>query len=165
MSAVAPCLLSLLTATFAAAAETPPGNGASLFLVNCAACHQPTGEGLRGIFPPLAKSDYLLADKERSIRIALQGTSGPLTVNGVEYQGVMPAPAASQAKTMFASNPPPGVMPAPAALGGYQPPAPAPAPMPAPAVALALAPAPAPSAPAPAAKASGPGDVPSPLSG
>lgn len=91
--AVALCLISLLPTPPLAAAETSASRGTALFLVNCAACHQATGEGIKGIFPPLAKSDYLLADKARSIRIALQGTSGPLVVNGVEFQGVMPAPA------------------------------------------------------------------------
>ena len=74
----------------ASAAESSAERGLAAFQLNCIACHQPTGEGIRGIFPPLARSDYLMADKERSIRIALQGTSGPITVNGVEYQGVMP---------------------------------------------------------------------------
>lgn len=87
-------LLALLSAPFAAAAEANPGPGAALFQINCAACHQPTGEGVKGIFPPLAKSDFLVADKERSIRIALQGYSGPITVNGTDYQGVMPPPPA-----------------------------------------------------------------------
>lgn len=91
--AVALCLISLLPTPRLAAAETSASRGAALFLVNCSACHQATGEGIKGIFPPLAHSDYLLADKERSIRIALQGTSGPIVVNGVEFQGVMPAPA------------------------------------------------------------------------
>ena len=72
------------------AADTPSERGLAAYQLNCAACHQPNGEGLRGIFPPLAHSDYLIADKSRSIRIALQGTSGPITVNGLEYQGVMP---------------------------------------------------------------------------
>jgi glucose/arabinose dehydrogenase len=90
--AAALCLFSLLTASSAFAAETSASRGSALFLLNCAACHQADGRGLPGIFPPLARSDYLMADKTRSIRIAIQGTSGPMVVNGVEYQGVMPAP-------------------------------------------------------------------------
>ena len=86
-------LLASLSAPAAAHAESSPGAGATLYQINCSACHQATGEGLKGIFPPLAQSDYLLADKERSIRIALQGIGGPIVVNGVEYHGVMPAPA------------------------------------------------------------------------
>lgn len=90
--AAALCLFSLLTAPSAFAAETSASRGSALFLLNCAACHQADGRGLPGIFPPLARSDYLMADKTRSISIAIQGTSGPMVVNGVEYQGVMPAP-------------------------------------------------------------------------
>ena len=57
----------------------------------CAACHQPEGEGIAGVFPPLADSDYLNADPDRSIRAVVAGLSGPIRVNGVEYNGVMPA--------------------------------------------------------------------------
>ena len=38
----------------------------------------------------VAKSDYLMADKERSIRGIIKGQSGEMTVNGVKYNGVMP---------------------------------------------------------------------------
>lgn len=86
-------LFTLIGPLNRAAAESTPGSGAALFLANCAPCHQTTGLGLPAIFPPLAKSDYLLADRDRSIRIAIQGISGPVVVNGAEYQGVMPAPA------------------------------------------------------------------------
>jgi nitrite reductase (NO-forming) len=53
----------------------------------CAACHQPTGEGIPGAFPPLAGSDYMLADIDRAIQTVLRGTDHPITVNGVEYPG------------------------------------------------------------------------------
>ena len=86
-------LCSFVGALAPAAGEPNHAAGAALFLTHCSACHQANGAGIPGIFPPLAKSDYLLADADRSIRIALQGMSGPVTVNGVEYQGVMPAPA------------------------------------------------------------------------
>lgn len=60
--------------------------GAELY-AQCAACHQPNGEGIAGAFPPLAHSDYMLADKERAIRTVLRGTDEPITVNGLEYPG------------------------------------------------------------------------------
>lgn len=66
-------------------------SGARLFAANCAACHQPEGQGLAGAFPPLAGSDYLLEDTDRAIRALINGLSGPITVNGVDYNGVMPA--------------------------------------------------------------------------
>lgn len=58
---------------------------------NCAACHQVNGTGLKGAFPPLAKSDYLMADKSRSIRTLLEGLTGKISVNGESYDGVMPS--------------------------------------------------------------------------
>lgn len=76
----------------AAELSPPLERGRADYSVFCAACHQFTGEGARGVYPPLAGSDFLMADKERSIRIVIQGFSGPMVVNGVEYNGVMPPP-------------------------------------------------------------------------
>src|SRR5262252_9763793 len=56
----------------------------------CAVCHQTQGQGLPNVFPPLAGSDFLMADKIRSIGIVLRGISGPLVVNGMKYDSVMP---------------------------------------------------------------------------
>lgn len=58
---------------------------------NCLACHQPNGQGIAGAFPPLAGSDYLLANPTRAIDVVLSGLSGKVKVNGKEYNGVMPA--------------------------------------------------------------------------
>jgi nitrite reductase (NO-forming) len=57
----------------------------------CAACHQQSGQGLAAVFPPLAGSDYLNADKERAMRIVIGGLEGPITVNGKPYNSQMPA--------------------------------------------------------------------------
>ena len=65
--------------------------GEEAYLANCAACHQPNGEGLRGVFPPLAQSDFLERDRREVLEVALFGLSGPVTVNGVEYNNVMPS--------------------------------------------------------------------------
>ena len=65
--------------------------GERVFAQNCAACHQPNGAGLAGAFPPLAGSDYLNADVKRAIGVVLHGLSGPVTVNGVQYNSLMPA--------------------------------------------------------------------------
>lgn len=66
-------------------------NGVILYEANCAACHQKNGEGLKGAFPPLAKSDYLMAQKDKGVSIPLHGLSGKIKVNGVDYDGIMPA--------------------------------------------------------------------------
>jgi nitrite reductase (NO-forming) len=64
--------------------------GKQIFLSTCFACHMANGEGLPGVFPPLAKSDYLKADKERAVRNVAKGLSGPVTVNGKTYNNMMP---------------------------------------------------------------------------
>jgi nitrite reductase (NO-forming) / hydroxylamine reductase len=64
--------------------------GEKAYQAACMACHQPDGKGMPGAFPPLADSDYLAADTERAIRVVLHGLTGPVTVNGVEYNSVMP---------------------------------------------------------------------------
>ncbi|WP_235499522.1 copper-containing nitrite reductase, partial [Frateuria sp. Soil773] len=65
--------------------------GRDAFGSTCAACHQPDGRGLPGVFPPLAKSDFLAADPQRAIAIALHGLHGKVTVNGREYDSSMPS--------------------------------------------------------------------------
>ncbi len=66
--------------------------GGDVYRQNCAACHQPSGEGVAGVFPPLAKSDWLAeGDIDRAISAVINGLSGKITVNGKEYNGVMPA--------------------------------------------------------------------------
>jgi len=64
--------------------------GRVLFLGTCSTCHQMEGQGIPKVFPPLAKSDYLMADKKRSIDVLLNGLSGKVMVNGQEFASVMP---------------------------------------------------------------------------
>ncbi len=64
--------------------------GKRVYTQTCFACHQMNGEGMPGVFPPLAKSDFLMADKDRAIRSVTKGLAGPITVNGQKYDGVMP---------------------------------------------------------------------------
>jgi nitrite reductase (NO-forming) len=64
--------------------------GQVLFAGTCSVCHQANGAGLPGVFPPLAKSDYLAADPKRAIGFVLRGLTGKVTVNGQEYNSVMP---------------------------------------------------------------------------
>jgi len=65
--------------------------GQQLFTGTCSVCHQANGEGLTNVFPPLAKSDYLAKQtREHLISIPLHGLTGKVTVNGAEYDSVMP---------------------------------------------------------------------------
>lgn len=65
--------------------------GSQIYNTTCIACHQANGEGIPGAFPPLAKSDYLMADSDRAIKLIKEGIQGEMTVNGQPYYGVMPA--------------------------------------------------------------------------
>ena len=56
----------------------------------CLACHQAEGQGIPLAFPPLAKSDYLNADVDRAIGTVVNGQQGKITVNGSEFNSVMP---------------------------------------------------------------------------
>lgn len=64
--------------------------GVADFMAACAACHQDTGAGLAGVFPPLAGSEYVTGDTNEVINIVLNGRTGPITVRGTRYDGVMP---------------------------------------------------------------------------
>lgn len=62
--------------------------GKSIYEAQCMSCHMAEGEGLNGIFPPVAKSDYL-ADRNRLVKVVVLGVRGLMNVNGVEYNGEM----------------------------------------------------------------------------
>ena len=64
--------------------------GEKIFTAKCKVCHQATGLGVKGAFPPLAASDYLLADKVRAVAQALNGSQMEITVNGEKYNALMP---------------------------------------------------------------------------
>lgn len=65
--------------------------GGPIYSAKCAGCHQPTGAGIPGVFPPLAKSDWVNADDAKLVGAIVKGVQGAITVNGVAYNGAMPA--------------------------------------------------------------------------
>jgi mono/diheme cytochrome c family protein len=65
--------------------------GHKLFASICAACHQPTGAGVPNVFPPLAGSDFLNANKDRAIKIVINGRQGEVVVNGSKFNNSMPS--------------------------------------------------------------------------
>lgn len=66
-------------------------NGKQLFTANCAACHQATGKGLPGVFPPLDGSEWVAGDERTVANILLHGITGEITVMGSTFKGAMPA--------------------------------------------------------------------------
>lgn len=84
------------SATQASAVEETPKDpvalGKKLFVDRgCIGCHQLTGMGLPGQFPPLARSEWVQGDPERPIRILLNGLQGPTQIHGQTYNNAMPA--------------------------------------------------------------------------
>jgi mono/diheme cytochrome c family protein len=65
--------------------------GAKVFKSQCVACHQATGLGVPGIYPPLAGSEWVTGHQESLARILINGINGPLEVAGKSYNGNMPA--------------------------------------------------------------------------
>lgn len=65
--------------------------GEQVYMTHCVSCHMEDGTGMQGAFPPLAQSDYLMADTHRAIKQTKEGVQGEMTVNGVTYYGFMPA--------------------------------------------------------------------------
>lgn len=65
--------------------------GKNVYQTVCMSCHQANGEGMPGVFPPLAGSEWVLGSEERVVRIILHGLTGPITVKGVTYTNAMPA--------------------------------------------------------------------------
>lgn len=70
--------------------------GQQLYQTHCANCHRRSGKGLGKNYPPLAQSDYLLADPDRAIRVVWFGLDGPIEVNGKTYDNAMAAVALSE---------------------------------------------------------------------
>jgi mono/diheme cytochrome c family protein len=66
-------------------------DGAAVFTARCVACHQATGLGLPGAFPPLAGSEWVLGKETTLAAIVLHGVTGSIQVKGVGYAGAMPA--------------------------------------------------------------------------
>jgi mono/diheme cytochrome c family protein len=87
-------LAVILAAPFAVQAEefdlkASITRGQPLYMQTCFACHQMTGMGLPGAFPPLAGSEYATGNPRRMVAMMLKGLQGPLNVKGVTYNNVM----------------------------------------------------------------------------
>lgn len=65
--------------------KTSIDRGKDIYVAQCMSCHMENGEGIEDVYPPLAKSDYLMADKKRSIDNIIHGVSGAIVVNGKTY--------------------------------------------------------------------------------
>lgn len=74
-----------------ASASAASTSGAAVYNSNCSSCHQPSGKGLAGAFPPLAGNAVVTGDANKVIGIVKNGLHGVITVNGKTYNGQMPS--------------------------------------------------------------------------
>lgn len=78
-------------AVLAPAPGSASADGKQLYANACVACHQASGQGLPGVFPPLADSEWVKGEPKVLAQLVLHGINGPITVKGQQYQGAMPA--------------------------------------------------------------------------
>lgn len=83
--------LADLAAAPGSKAGAAKADGAAIYAARCAACHQASGQGLPGVFPPLAGSEWVNGKPELLASILLHGIQGRITVKGTAFDGVMPA--------------------------------------------------------------------------
>lgn len=75
------------TAAISAATLTA---GKTVYVQNCLTCHQADGGGVDGLNPPLTKTNYVLGDKTRLVKVVLNGLQGE-DIEGEPYNNVMPS--------------------------------------------------------------------------
>ncbi len=66
-------------------------DGATIYQTNCSSCHQASGQGLAGTFPPLAGNPVVTGSVAPVIHIVKDGLTGQISVKGATYNGQMPA--------------------------------------------------------------------------
>jgi mono/diheme cytochrome c family protein len=79
-------------ATTQAAELTPAERGKKIFSANCATCHQMSGLGVAGQYPPLAGSEIVNGGSRRPAMIVLKGLTGPVTVKGQQFGSAVMQP-------------------------------------------------------------------------
>ena len=78
------------SAAFVKADDEQMKRGLAVYSRTCIACHQPTGKGLAPVFPSIAGVPIANGDATLPIKFILHGLMGPITVDGVTYNSMMP---------------------------------------------------------------------------
>lgn len=84
--------------------ETDLEKGAVLYRAKCMNCHMKSGKGIEKFYPPLADSDYLRENLEDAIYMVKFGSNKPIKVNGVKYNGLMPASGLTDEELVLVFN-------------------------------------------------------------
>ena len=82
----------LVLSSYSAFAQTPKViDGKAIYIQHCLPCHQEDGTGVPNLNPPLRKSDWVNGDRDRLIKVILEGLDEEIEVNGESYNRVMAA--------------------------------------------------------------------------
>jgi mono/diheme cytochrome c family protein len=71
---------------------SPHDRGKKVFAANCQTCHQATGQGIPGQYPPLAGSEFTTGGSRRPAMIVLKGLQGPVKVKGQQFGSAVMQP-------------------------------------------------------------------------
>lgn len=63
--------------------------GKAIYMQTCMACHQPTGLGIPGAFPPFDGSEWVVGDPKRLVALVIKGYTGPITVKGQQFNNIL----------------------------------------------------------------------------
>lgn len=77
------------TASASQTEAAPNPIGEQVYKQYCFACHQMDGNGVPGAFPPLRGTDWVNGEKDRLIKLVINGLEGPIEVNGQAFNSVM----------------------------------------------------------------------------
>ena len=69
--------------------KTSAERGKAVFMQTCMACHQPTGLGIPGAFPPFDGSEYVQGDTKRLVALVIKGYMGPIEVKGQKFNNIL----------------------------------------------------------------------------
>jgi len=64
---------------------SPRDRGKKIFAANCQTCHQASGQGIPGQYPPLAGSEFTTGGSRRPAMIVMKGLQGPVKVKGQQF--------------------------------------------------------------------------------
>ena len=91
-------LSCVLILTICVVAQTPGGGvkaslerGEAAYKLYCLACHQPDGEGVPRLNPPLIQTSYVTGDKKKLIQWVLKGSTENIPIDGKKYSNNMAA--------------------------------------------------------------------------
>lgn len=93
-SIVSVVFIGILTLSFATGEQDIKASlqrGKKVYEKTCLSCHQPDGEGVPRMNPPLVKTKIILGAKQKLVQIIVKGFNEEVEINGDIFSNPMPA--------------------------------------------------------------------------